>query len=236
MDLQPASTWQTSLPPPAATLPVGAPASDGLAVAALVTGVLALSLAVNPLLFLLALPAGVAALVLGFLGVRRAGRSGAGRGVAVGGLVTGGLGTLLAILWVTGIATVADRFDQALTEGATLPLAGGVSPVTSAPGSRCEQDGERRVLPGPYVAGAFTLTDVEVCPDFADDFAFGATVTNTGGAADPVTLRVRALAAGQPVGEADSMVTVPPGSSSRVDFIGFDDYRSGWDAIDVQPG
>lgn len=232
MELQTGSAWQTSMAPPAP--PTGGTVRDGVAVAALVTGALALSFALNPLLFLLALPAGVAALVLGFMGARRAGRAGGGRGLAIGGAVTGGLGLLLALLWITGMATIAGRLGSAFSGGETAPSVGEAAP--GAADSRCEPGAERRVLPGPYVTGAYTLTDVEVCPDFADDFAFGATVTNTGSAGDTVTLRVRALSAGQPVGEADSLVTVPPGGSAYVDFIGFDDYRSGWDAVDVQPG
>jgi membrane-bound ClpP family serine protease len=76
--------------------------SNAVAVAALVTGIIALLLAFlfAPLGALLA----IVAVILGIVGLARAARPGmGGRGQAIGGLVTGGIGLLVAILIIGGL-------------------------------------------------------------------------------------------------------------------------------------
>jgi hypothetical protein len=71
-------------------------ASSGMAIAALVTGILSI-----PLLLAFGLGAvlGIVAVVLGIIALRRAGRgAGSGRGMAIGGIVTGAISIVLGIL------------------------------------------------------------------------------------------------------------------------------------------
>jgi lysylphosphatidylglycerol synthetase-like protein (DUF2156 family) len=81
--------------------------SNGLAITALVTGIIALLLSWIPGINLLAAVLAVVALVTGFLGMRNAGRPGVGgKGMAITGLVTGALAILLTILVYTALAAV----------------------------------------------------------------------------------------------------------------------------------
>jgi uncharacterized membrane protein len=70
--------------------------SNGLAIGALVTGILSL-----PLLLLFGLGAllGIVAIIIGVIALRRANRGeGSGRGMAIGGIVTGAISLVLAII------------------------------------------------------------------------------------------------------------------------------------------
>lgn len=84
---------QGQFPPAGYGQPYGAPpsGSNGLAITALVLGVLAV---ITFWLPPLALVLGIVAVVLGFLGMRKADEVG-GRGLAIGGLVTGAIGLLI---------------------------------------------------------------------------------------------------------------------------------------------
>lgn len=75
------------------------------------------------------------------------------------------------------------------------------------------------------------LSDVVVCSDFADDFAFTALVRNDGADAGGVTLELSALAGGAVVGTGSAAVTVAPGASVTAAFVSFDDYRSDWTQV-----
>lgn len=81
--------------------------TNGLAIAALIVGILSI-----PLAFLCGIGGlfGIAAIVLGFLGMKKANDDlgGGGKGLAVGGIVTGGLGLLAVIAWVVLFFIVAD--------------------------------------------------------------------------------------------------------------------------------
>ena len=88
------------------TGPYGAPRppAPGLAIAALVPGVSSLVLDfasfVFLITFLLAIPAGILAIVLGAIAIRRMNAPNAiseGRGMAIGGLVCGGVGAALGL-------------------------------------------------------------------------------------------------------------------------------------------
>ena len=80
----------------------GAPPSsggNGLAITALVLGVVALLAAFVPFLgAVVALPLGFAAIVVGLIGRSRARRAGGG-GLAVAGVVTGAAGIVIALIW-----------------------------------------------------------------------------------------------------------------------------------------
>lgn len=73
--------------------------TPGVAVAALVCGILALLLSWVPIIGLVAFPLGIAAVVTGVIGLRKSKEPGyGGRGLAIGGLVTGVLGLVVALL------------------------------------------------------------------------------------------------------------------------------------------
>ncbi len=93
-------------------LPEPVPLTNGLATAALVLGVLGLSLALNPVLFLLAVPVGLAALVLGVLGTGRARELRVGKGQAIAGAITGGLAAVLGLLWIAGAISLFAAFSD----------------------------------------------------------------------------------------------------------------------------
>lgn len=107
-------------PAPGYGQPYGAPPSksNGLAITALVLGIIALLLAWIPIVNFLSIILGLAALVLGFLGIRKSAESG-GRGLALGGIITGGLavlGTILMIvvatIWLNDASDEIDDWDE----------------------------------------------------------------------------------------------------------------------------
>lgn len=101
--------------------------SNGLAIAALVTGIIALLLSWIPVVNVLALVLGIVAVATGVGGVRRTRTAGVGgKGLAVGGLVTGIIAILLSlliiVLFIVGFAgawndpDIRDSFER-LMEG-----------------------------------------------------------------------------------------------------------------------
>jgi hypothetical protein len=206
---------------------------NGPAVAALVLGVLAVSLALNVLLFLLAVPVGIAAVVLGVTGARRARITGMGRGQALAGGITGGIASLLGVAWIVLGVNLLGSFPEVAALLGRQPAAVDAEATTGVFAGACERSADRRAVGGEYRAGDHTVTGVVVCSDSSGDFAFSATVRNDGGSTAPVTLELQALADGQIVGTADSIVTVPPGHSVDASFTGVDDYRADWSQIAV---
>jgi hypothetical protein len=89
--------WQPGGPGPAGQTG----GSNRMALAALVLGIGAFVLSLVPVLgAFLAIPLGIVAIILGVLGHRRAKRTTSGIGLAVGGLVTGMLAILIALVWL----------------------------------------------------------------------------------------------------------------------------------------
>lgn len=90
--------WEEAPPRGGADRPSG---QNGPAIAALVCGVLGLVFFLVPVLGLLL---AVVALVLGIVGLRRTrDPATAGRGLAIAGIVTGALGTLIGLWWLIGL-------------------------------------------------------------------------------------------------------------------------------------
>jgi hypothetical protein len=206
---------------PAADEPL--PATNGLATAALVLGVLALSLALNPLLFLLAAPAGLTAVVLGWLGTQRARESGLGRGQAIGGLVTGLLAVLLAALAIAGALTVISAFR------------GTVASAGTEGGAACAAAEDVRIVGGERRAGDYVLSDIQVCSDAFDDFAFSASVHNDGVVRGLAMLELEVVdGTGVPLGTGSGSVLVEPGETARADFLSADAYRADWSDVTVR--
>ncbi len=97
--------------------PYGAPPSknNGLAITALILGILALLLAWIPIVNFLSLVLGLAAVVLGFMGMRKAAVSG-GKGLAIGGIITGGLALLATILMIVVAAVWLNNADDEIDD------------------------------------------------------------------------------------------------------------------------
>jgi hypothetical protein len=76
--------------------------SNGLAVASLVVGIIALLLALIPVVGLISWILAPAGLIMGFLAMGKP----TGRGLAIGGLVTSGIALLICILWVIGMGAL----------------------------------------------------------------------------------------------------------------------------------
>lgn len=93
-----APTWSQQQQPSWGATGGGQSTSNGMAVGALITGILSI-----PLLFLFGFGVllGIVAVILGIIAVRRANRGeGSGRGMAIGGIVTGAVSIVLGILFL----------------------------------------------------------------------------------------------------------------------------------------
>lgn len=85
----------------------GKPGPNGAAITAVVTGVVGLLLSWIPGINLLAFLLAIAALVAGVMGLRNASSPEVGgRGMAIAGLVTGGLALIIGVLVYVGLASV----------------------------------------------------------------------------------------------------------------------------------
>lgn len=91
------------------------PASNGLAIAALVCGVIALLLSFMPFIGLVSVVIGAAAIITGVLGLRR----GQSKGMSIAGIVTGALGLLISIaataLTVAAVSAAVQEGGSALS-------------------------------------------------------------------------------------------------------------------------
>jgi hypothetical protein len=95
----PAQPYAPTYAGQAGPFPGGPRPSSGLAVAALVVGIISLVLAWIPVVNLVSILGGIAALILGIVALRKANRGVAGgKGMAVAGTVLGGVSLVLAIV------------------------------------------------------------------------------------------------------------------------------------------
>lgn len=86
--------------------------TSGLAVASLVTGIIAIVSSFVPLLNLLSFPFVILAIVFGGIGIWQAAKgTKAGKGIAIAGLVCGVLGLLVTFAMYGGAAAVSDSSD-----------------------------------------------------------------------------------------------------------------------------
>ena len=105
-------TPPTSPPPYEPSSYTPAPAhqeGNGMAVASLVLGILSVLTAWIPILGLVAWILAPLGLIFGFLAINKPN----GKGLAIGGLITSGLGLLICILWVTFLGAVINQAQQA---------------------------------------------------------------------------------------------------------------------------
>jgi TM2 domain-containing membrane protein YozV len=95
------------------------PQSNGLATAAMVLGIVGLVLAFIPLLGLLSWALCPAAIITGAMSVNKA----TGKGSAITGIITGIIGLLICIAWVTAFAAIGsaaiEEAEKAKLETAT---------------------------------------------------------------------------------------------------------------------
>jgi hypothetical protein len=110
---------------------------NGAATASMVLGIVALSIAWIPFLFVLGVIAAILALVFATVGWRRAGSSGSGRSFAVVGFATAGSALVAAVLGGILSVVVLDVYDRYLN-----PQPNEVA-VTS-----CELEGSRATMTG----------------------------------------------------------------------------------------
>src|SRR5262245_48871221 len=127
--------WSTGTPPgagyPMGTGPVGygyvpQKQSNGLAIAALVVGIVGVLFGFIPFTFILARILGALALVFGFVGLSRAKRVFTGKGMALAGVILGGLAVVLGIVGVAIVASsvdhLKDQFGPALASDSSLEV------------------------------------------------------------------------------------------------------------------
>lgn len=104
MSYPPQPGYGGGYPPPGGFAPPAAQQTNGIAIAALVTGIL--SLACFPAFALAAIP-------LGLVGLSRANaQNGNGKGLAIGGIITGVLGLILGVVLVFVFVIAADSVDN----------------------------------------------------------------------------------------------------------------------------
>ncbi len=92
-------------PPAAAQVPAdhSGTQSNGIAVAALVIGILSLLVSFIPLIGLIAVIGGIVALILGIVGRSNAKKGAGGNGMAISGIVTGSIAMVIAVLITVGL-------------------------------------------------------------------------------------------------------------------------------------
>jgi len=95
----------------------------GMGVAALIMGIISVVVAFIPCVGLLAFFTAIVAIVLGAIGISQASRAESPKGLAIGGLVTGGLALLISIAQVVFFAgfsrnfdTIGDKIEEAFEE------------------------------------------------------------------------------------------------------------------------
>ena len=102
-----ASTAPSSPPP-------GSPPTNGMAVAALVLGIVGVVLGLVPLTGFIALICGILGLIFGFAGYGRAKKGAPHKTMAIWGIVLGGAALVLGIIGLTIVADVVEDLDRQL--------------------------------------------------------------------------------------------------------------------------
>lgn len=91
--------------------PQAAP-SNGLAIGALVLGIGSLLFAFIPFVGFASVPFAIGAVVLGVIGLGKSREIGQGKGLAIGGLVTGAVALAVSVLYVLLFIVIADDVDD----------------------------------------------------------------------------------------------------------------------------
>lgn len=93
-------------PQPSGTFGPAQPAANGIAIAALVLGILGLALGVCPPIVYLALPCAILAIIFGVIGKNKAKQGAPRGGMAMAGLIMGCIAIVLAVLILAGLAAL----------------------------------------------------------------------------------------------------------------------------------
>jgi hypothetical protein len=171
----PGTNTLSAPPPPAGAPPPSGGANNGIAIAAMVCGIVAVTTAWIPFLGIVGLIAGIVALALGIPALSRSRATGRRRGPAIAGIVTGAIGIVLGVLGI--VLTVAlyravERFDDPGPVRASL--------------TDCREDGGDLVAEGQLENLSSTTRDYSVLVRLGpgardrveiDDVAPGATAT-----------------------------------------------------------
>jgi hypothetical protein len=88
--------------------------SNGMAIAALVLGIGSLLFALIPFVGFASVPFAIGAVVLGVIGLGKSREIGQGKGLAIGGLVTGALALAVSVLYVLLFIVIADEADDGI--------------------------------------------------------------------------------------------------------------------------
>jgi len=90
-------------PQPSGTFGPAQPAGNGIAIAALVLGIVGLALFC---LRYVSIPCGVLAIIFGVIGKNKAKQGAPRGGMAMAGLIMGCIGIVLTVLWLAGVAAL----------------------------------------------------------------------------------------------------------------------------------
>jgi hypothetical protein len=91
---------------------INPPQSNGMAVGALIIGICSMVLAIIPVIGFLSWILSPLAIILGAIALRKA----VGKGLAIGGIVTGVIGVLICIGWVLFAATIMNSMPEGTME------------------------------------------------------------------------------------------------------------------------
>ncbi|UCH14808.1 MAG: hypothetical protein JSV22_02305 [Bacteroidales bacterium] len=92
------------------------PTGQGLGIAGLILGILAIPLAIIPCTFIAALLFGIAGIVLSSIALSQANKAGASKGLIIAALVCSILGTTIASLWGATIGKESKIFRKIIKE------------------------------------------------------------------------------------------------------------------------
>ncbi len=119
--------------PPPAYAAAPAHQSNGMAIASLVLGILALLMSLIPFIGVIAWILAPLGLIFGFIAIGKP----SGKGMAIGGLITSGLGLLICIGWVTFLSAVVSQaqregvFENMPTSSANIDTNGDTTTITT---------------------------------------------------------------------------------------------------------
>lgn len=232
----------TPPPPPPAPPDYRPHKLSGLAVASLVFGI--------TWIFWLG---SVLALIFGYLALRQIRRTGdRGAGLAIAGIVLGGVGMVTLVLTLALAASVEDpdeNRERAIPVQTDEPDEGPVQrPTTTERQTTTTTTPETTTTTAPpttttaptpttvphFSAGQYEFTDVQVYEDFAGDFAVRARATNTGPTVQGVGWTSTLFSDGSVVGTLTGVSNqFAEGETITVEFVGLDDYGD-WDRVEFQ--
>lgn len=206
--------------PPVGPQPVNA--TDGVAIAALVLGILALFLSIIPFGLVLGVPMAIAAIVCAVIGIRRKVQ----RGLAIGGLTTAILAIVVSIAYAGvfffvvrgdgGAFAVGDEFR--VDEATAMEL------TDTSP---CVESSEVAGFASGQADDGVTVHQIEACQDFDDSFLFGIELENTTDQPLDVTLILRVVS-GATTTEmgSDEFVFLEPGQRGWYQVVTFDEFQA----------